>query len=66
MHVININTSINEFGSVTANMRLWLDDRRISPNHFNHSNSSNGNITITVSFGSPADAGAFADRFGGT
>ena len=66
MHVINTNTSINEFASVMANMRIWLDDRRISPDHFNHSSSSNGIITITVSFGSPADAGAFADRFGGT
>ena len=66
MHVININTSMNEFASVMADMRIWLDDRRISPDHFNHSSPPNGMITITVYFGSPADAAAFAERFGGT
>lgn len=66
MHVINIGASISEFASLMANMRIWLDDQRISPDHFNHSSPSNGIITITVSFGSPAEAAAFADRFGGT
>jgi len=41
MHVLNLNTSMSEFASVMANMRVWLDDQRISPDQFNHSSSSN-------------------------
>jgi hypothetical protein len=55
----------DDFGAQLTDMRVWLDQHRLEPSTFTYFYLNPG-IDIRVSFKSGAEAGAFAQRFGGS
>jgi hypothetical protein len=48
------------------NMRMWLDDHKVSPTSFRYIRETDGTVVVALTFADAAAAKAFANAFNGT
>ncbi len=63
-YLVEVSVSHGALVSSMAEMRTWLDHRRIEPQGFRHRRNG-ADIMVHVDFGSEPDAIGFAQAFGG-
>ena len=47
------------------NMRIWLDDNKVSPTTFRYDREAGNTVVVALTFADEAAANAFADAFNG-
>ena len=63
-YIVEVCVGNHGLVDLMAEMRTWLDHRRIEPNGFRHQRE-NGRMMFHVDFNSRPDATGFARAFGG-
>jgi hypothetical protein len=63
MHVTQTRLPLDDLGVTMAQMRVWLDARRITPLTFHSHDGRDGGV-IEIGFSNLAEAQQFAGQFG--
>jgi outer membrane lipoprotein-sorting protein len=63
VQVVIVLTRKDSFPHEMNGMRIWLDDKRITPASFECEHQSDGEIAIKVTFRDAGEADAFAKHF---
>jgi hypothetical protein len=64
MRIVEISLRPSELSEAMAEMRMWLDERRLEPSGFCCRDAGAG-VLVRVDFTAPDEAEAFAGRFCG-
>jgi hypothetical protein len=62
---VELRVSADELSQAMDNMRMWLDDNKISPTIFRYTREADGTFIVVLTFAGAIAANAFADAFNG-
>ena len=62
---VKLRVSADQLSHAMDNMRVWLDDNKVSPTNFRYDREADGTFTVLLIFADSIAANAFADAFNG-
>ncbi len=62
---VKLRVSADQLSHAMDNMRVWLDDNKVSPTNFRYDREADGTFTVLLIFADAIAANAFADAFNG-
>ena len=65
MRSVEVRVSADELSHAMENMRMWLDDHKVSPTSFRYDREADDTVVVTLTFADEAAANAFANAFNG-
>jgi hypothetical protein len=65
MHSVELWVSADELSQTMDNMRIWLDDNKVSATSFRYDRRADGTVVVMLTFAAAAAANAFANAFNG-
>jgi hypothetical protein len=62
---VELRVSADELSHAMVNMRMWLDDNKISPTSFRYNKGADETFIVVLTFADAIAANAFANAFNG-
>jgi hypothetical protein len=65
MRSVELHVAADELSNLMDNLRIWLDDNRISATSFRYDREPDGTVVVVLTFADEAEANACANAFDG-